>query len=106
VVKAGDTLHVFDHGAHHVFAVIDPYLPPAQAADAHGGLTAPMPGRVLAVLVKPGDRVARGAPLMVMEAMKMEHTVTAPAAGTIASIHHVVGDQVREGDELLTVTPT
>ena len=64
-----------------------------------------MPGRVIAVLVKQGARVTAGTALLVMEAMKMEHTVTAPADGTIAAIHHDEGDQVREGDELLTITP-
>ena len=60
-----------------------------------------MPGRVLAVLVKAGDEVAKGAPLVVLEAMKMEHTVTAPAAGKIDRVLCEVGDQVREGVELL-----
>ena len=50
------------------------------AGDRHGGLVAPMPGRVIAVLVKQGARVTAGTALLVMEAMKMEHTVTAPAS--------------------------
>ena len=101
----GDRLHLFLDAAHHVFEWLDPYLPEAVAGDRHGGLVAPMPGRVIAVLVEPGMRVKAGTALLVMEAMKMEHTVTAPADGTIAAIHHVAGDQVREGDELLTITP-
>jgi 3-methylcrotonyl-CoA carboxylase alpha subunit len=60
-----------------------------------------MPGRVLVVHVKPGDEVAKGAPLVVLEAMKMEQTITAPAAGKIDRVLCEVGDQVREGAELL-----
>jgi 3-methylcrotonyl-CoA carboxylase alpha subunit len=104
VYAMNDAVHVFADGRHHVFVVADPYLPPDDATDRHGGLTAPMPGRVIAVHVKPGDEVKRGAPLVVMEAMKMEHTVTAPASGVVETIHCEVGDQVREGAELLAIT--
>jgi 3-methylcrotonyl-CoA carboxylase alpha subunit len=99
----GDSVHLFLSGVHHVFEWLDPYLPPVEAADRHGGLTAPMPGRVIAVLAKEGDQVVRGAPLIVMEAMKMEHTMKAPAAGTVTRILCKVGEQVKEGAELLTV---
>ncbi len=101
VVAHGDVLHVFFEGTHWQFKVADPYLPPEQAAEAHGGLTAPMPGRVLAVLVKPGELVVRGMPLLIMEAMKMEHTITAPADGTVDKLLCSVGEQVKEGAELL-----
>ena len=96
--------HLFDAGVHHIFEMPDPYLPPPAAADAHGGLSAPMPGRVLALLVKTGDAVERGAPLLVLEAMKMEHTVTAPRAGVVERILCAVGDQVREDAELLVLS--
>jgi 3-methylcrotonyl-CoA carboxylase alpha subunit len=96
-------IHVFHGGRHHRFTATDPYLPPADAADHHGGLTAPMPGRVLAVQVKAGDAVAKGAPLVVMEAMKMEHTVRAPRAGTIGPVFIAVGEQIKEGTELLVL---
>ena len=102
-VSAGASVHVFEPGQHHVFAVPDPYLPRAEAADHHGGLTAPMPGRILAVLAAQGQAVARGAPLVVMEAMKMEHTVTAPRAGTVERVFCTVGEQVKEGAELLVL---
>jgi len=105
VVKTRAALHVFLDGAHHVFELVDPYLPATERADAHGGLTAPMPGRVLAVQVKPGQRVARGAPLMILEAMKMEHTVTAPAAGIVEAVLCAEGEQVKEGAELLKLAP-
>jgi 3-methylcrotonyl-CoA carboxylase alpha subunit len=103
--RHGTRLHLFLDSVQHVFEWIDPYLPAAAGGDRHGGLVAPMPGRVITVLVEPGARVKAGAPLLVMEAMKMEHTVTAPSEGKVAAIHHAAGDQVGEGDELLTLEP-
>jgi 3-methylcrotonyl-CoA carboxylase alpha subunit len=76
----------------------------AQSAtgDAAGGrLTAPMPGKVIAIAAAAGAKVERGAPLLVMEAMKMEHTIVAPADGIVADILYAVGDQVEEGAELV-----
>jgi len=66
-----------------------------------GNLTAPMPGKVIAVHVKAGDAVTRGAPLLVMEAMKMEHAVNAPSDGTVSEVFFTVGEQVPEGAALL-----
>jgi 3-methylcrotonyl-CoA carboxylase alpha subunit len=103
--RQGDRLYLFLDGIQHVVDWIDPYLPASVAGDRQGSLMAPMPGRVMAVLVQPGARVKAGSALMVMEAMKMEHTVTAPSSGIVAAVHHGVGDQVREGDELLTIAP-
>jgi 3-methylcrotonyl-CoA carboxylase alpha subunit len=105
-VRLGDEVHVFDDGRHFVFTVVDPYLPPRDVADHHGSLTAPMPGRVLAVLAAQGETVPRGAPLIVMEAMKMEHTVTAPRNGKVARVLCAVGEQVGEGAELLVLDDT
>ena len=70
------------------------------AAEA-GRLTAPMPGKVIAFLARPGDSVTAGQPLAVMEAMKMEHTIASPRAGIVEELLYVVGDQVDEGGELL-----
>jgi len=67
-----------------------------------GALSAPMPGKVISILVKPGQSVQRNTPLLVMEAMKMEHTVMAPIDGVIDVIRFEVGEQVVEGAELLT----
>jgi 3-methylcrotonyl-CoA carboxylase alpha subunit len=66
-------------------------------------LTTPLPGVVVAVPVSVGQQVAAGEVLMVIEAMKMEHTITAPRAGTVASVHFARGDRVPEGAELLTL---
>jgi 3-methylcrotonyl-CoA carboxylase alpha subunit len=60
-----------------------------------------MPGRVVTLIAEPGQRVDKGAPLMVLEAMKMECTIHAPAAGRVQSFHFAAGDQVSEGVELL-----
>ncbi len=96
----GDRFHVFCRGTAYVFER-DNVL--AHAAEEHGGgrLTAPMPGKVIAVLVEAGARVEKGAPLLVMEAMKMEHTIAAPASGTVTEILYAVGDQVNDGAQLL-----
>jgi 3-methylcrotonyl-CoA carboxylase alpha subunit len=64
-----------------------------------------MPGTVIAVLATPGQTVTKGAPLVVMEAMKMEHTLTAPADGVVESVLYGVGDQVTEGVQLLAFKP-
>ncbi|MDR5903330.1 acetyl/propionyl/methylcrotonyl-CoA carboxylase subunit alpha [Halomonas icarae] len=68
-------------------------------------LTAPMHGTVVALLVEPGQKVEKGMPLMVMEAMKMEHTMTAPADGHVESFHFAAGDTVGQGDVLLEFAP-
>ncbi len=72
------------------------------ASDARAGsLAAPMPGKVIAVLVEPGAKVAKGAPLVILEAMKMEHTIVAPAAGTVKEVRYAAGEQVSEGVDLI-----
>ena len=97
----GATAHVFaSKGATRITA-IDRL---AHAGDTHaegGRLTAPMPGKVVSFAVKAGDKVSRGQPLAVMEAMKMEHTIAAPADGTVDELMFSPGEQVAEGDELL-----
>lgn len=68
-----------------------------------GHLRAPMPGTVTAILIKPQQVVTRGMGLMIIEAMKMEHTITAPQDGTIQEICYQVGDNVDEGTELIVM---
>jgi 3-methylcrotonyl-CoA carboxylase alpha subunit len=70
-----------------------------------GEIVAPMPGRVTAVEVKQGARVARGQRLMTLEAMKMEHALTAPFDGTVAELNAAAGAQVGEGQLLVRVAP-
>jgi 3-methylcrotonyl-CoA carboxylase alpha subunit len=62
-----------------------------------------MPGRVVELKVATGQRVERGQPLLILEAMKMEHTLTAPADGEVLAVHYAAGDMVEEGAELLEV---
>ena len=64
-----------------------------------------MPGKVVKVLVAPGELVAAGAPLVVLEAMKMEHAVRAADAGIVRAVHVAVGDQVEHARVLAVVTP-
>jgi 3-methylcrotonyl-CoA carboxylase alpha subunit len=74
--------------------------------DAHGGLKAPMPGKVIALVAPVGTVVDKGAPLLVLEAMKMEHTIAAPASGTVRAFHFAAGDQVDEGADLVDFEAT
>ncbi len=103
VVRSGATIDVFCAGERHTFELHDPWLAEVEADVHGGGLTAPMPGKVIAVLVDAGAKVERGVPLLIMEAMKMEHTIMAPAAGAVREILYGVGDQVAEGAELIRV---
>jgi 3-methylcrotonyl-CoA carboxylase alpha subunit len=80
---------------------IDPLAPRAAAAASGGRLTAPMPGKVAQVLIAAGGAVKRGQALMVLEAMKMEHTIAAPADGIVERVHFAPGDLVEEGAELI-----
>jgi 3-methylcrotonyl-CoA carboxylase alpha subunit len=106
VVRSGATIDVFHGAERHSLELHDPWLAGVEG-DAHGGgLAAPMPGKVIAVLVAAGAAVERGAPLVIMEAMKMEHTITAPAAGTVKEILYAVGEQVAEGAELIRFDAT
>ncbi|AXQ30597.1 biotin/lipoyl-binding protein [Solimonas sp. K1W22B-7] len=75
----------------------------SEAEDVAGGLTAPMPGQVILVEVKVGDRVAAGQLLAIMEAMKMEHSILAPGAGKVTEVRVTKGDQVGAGDLLVVI---
>jgi 3-methylcrotonyl-CoA carboxylase alpha subunit len=100
-VRDRGRIHVFLDGKSYVLIYVDPLEIAAQGHSKESSLLAPMPGRVIAQMVHEGERVERGAPLMVLEAMKMECTIHAPAAGRVEGFHYSVGDQVTEGVELL-----
>ena len=68
-----------------------------------GSLAAPMPGKVVQVMSRPGEAVKKGQALLILEAMKMEHTITAPADGVVKEIHFTAGEQVVEGAQLVTL---
>ena len=99
----GDTFHVFCLGHAMAFEWQNLLAHAADAEHGEGRLTAPMPGKVIAVLVEPGTVVEKGTPLIVMEAMKMEHTIGAPAAGVVSEVLYAVGDQVADGAQLLVL---
>lgn len=99
----GDVFHVFCLGTAMAFEWQNLLAHAADAEHGEGRLTAPMPGKVIAVLVEPGAVVEKGTPLIVMEAMKMEHTIGAPAAGKVTEVLYGVGDQVADGAQLLVL---
>jgi 3-methylcrotonyl-CoA carboxylase alpha subunit len=101
VYDHGEVLHVFTPLGATTITRVDAL---AHAGDTHsegGRLTAPMPGKVVSFAVKAGDVVKKGQPLAIMDAMKMEHTIAAPADGVVAELLFAPGDQVTEGAELL-----
>jgi 3-methylcrotonyl-CoA carboxylase alpha subunit len=103
VYASGETDHVFTpRGATQILA-IDLLAHAGEGEADTGRLTAPMPGKVVSFSVKAGDKVNKGQALAVMEAMKMEHTILAPADGTVAELLYAPGDQVAEGAELLSL---
>ena len=75
--------------------------PGASANEEQGGLTAPMPGKVLEVMVEVGQEVTAGTTLMILEAMKMEHKIVASTDGVVTAINFNAGDQVEQGVTLL-----
>ncbi len=105
VYATGERFTVFGRDGSAVVQEIDPIAHAADGAAEGGRLTAPMPGKVVAFLTRAGDAVRLGQPLAVMEAMKMEHTITSPRDGTVAELLYAVGDQVSEGGELLRLAP-
>ncbi|KFG94295.1 3-methylcrotonyl-CoA carboxylase [Burkholderia paludis] len=104
VYADGDTFHVFTQGAAETFEWRNLLAHAGDVEQGGGRLTAPMPGKVIAVLVEPGQKVEAGTPLIVMEAMKMEHTIGAPNAGVVAEVLYGVGDQVADGAQLLMMS--
>jgi 3-methylcrotonyl-CoA carboxylase alpha subunit len=101
VVRSDRTIDIFQGAERHTLELHDPGLHELDAGGAAGGLAAPMPGKIIAVLVEAGATVAKGTPLLILEAMKMEHTIKAPAGGTVRELLYGVGEQVEEGAELL-----
>ena len=101
VVSANGKRHVFIDGVSFIFSAIDPLFHAGSGGGAEGGLTAPMPGKVIALIAEVGAKVEKGAPLLILEAMKMEHTIAAPAAGTVKAFRFNVGEQVSDGAELV-----
>jgi 3-methylcrotonyl-CoA carboxylase alpha subunit len=105
VLNHGAETAVFLNGESWRLTEVDPLAARAGEDPIAGRLIAPMPGRVMQLMVEAGTSVRRGQPLMVIEAMKMEHTVTAPADGVVDAVRFAPGDVVEEGAELIALTP-
>ncbi len=100
VRRAGGFVVIFG-GRNYASSPVDPLAPPRVELVDDTSLTAPLPARVTRVLATVGDEVKRGAPLVTLEAMKMEIALAAPRDGRIAEIRHGVGDMVQQGEELV-----
>ena len=101
IYRDGHTLIVVEGARQHRLTHVVPLDEADRGEGAGGGLTAPMPGKVVQAMVAAGDSVVRGQTVMILEAMKMEHAISAPADGTVADVFYAAGDQVDEGAELL-----
>ena len=104
VIASADRIYVLSEGL-SLTLFEQPRFPEHRAKAVAGGLVAPMPGRVIKVLIELGQTVTAGAPLVILEAMKMEHTVRAGEGGTVRALHVAIGDQV-DTDRLLAVVTT
>jgi 3-methylcrotonyl-CoA carboxylase alpha subunit len=102
VMADGDVLHIAQGGSRCRVERLEPAAR-ADVPEAVGRLAATMPGLVTAVLVAAGDSVARGAALVVVEAMKVEHTITAPRDGIVARLPVAPGQRIAEGQELVVL---
>jgi 3-methylcrotonyl-CoA carboxylase alpha subunit len=104
VARRGAELTVIINGRNHVVIHDDPLAPPRTETAGDDRITAPIPGRVARVMVQAGDIVEKNAPLIVIEAMKMELTLRASRSGTIAKVFRAVDEMVQEGAEVVTFT--
>jgi 3-methylcrotonyl-CoA carboxylase alpha subunit len=103
-LRTGARVHLWAADAHAELLLEDPREREFRASVASGGLTTALPGVVVSVPVKVGEQVEAGAVLMVIEAMKMEHAISAPYAGSVTAVHFAEGDRVAEGSALLDLT--
>ncbi|MDD9899472.1 MAG: acetyl/propionyl/methylcrotonyl-CoA carboxylase subunit alpha [Alphaproteobacteria bacterium] len=100
-VFSGNRMNVMGYGLYADLVWHDPLHVEEEDAGGAGRLTAPMPGKVVAVSVEAGAAVKKGQPLVIVEAMKMEHTIVAPFDGTVGAVHVSVGEQVDEKKQLV-----
>ncbi|WP_137127504.1 biotin carboxylase N-terminal domain-containing protein [Roseomonas sp. HF4] len=101
----GDAIEIVWGDDRHVLTRLDAHAPLGGEAAAEGRLSAPIPGRVVQMLVAVGDRVARGQVVAILEAMKTELRIAAPADGVVAHVGCAAGDSVEEGTEIVTLAP-
>ncbi len=98
-----ETVYVFTDKGRDEITLLDIMAHVGEESAAVGSLKSPMPGQVVAFKVAVGDSVKKGEPLAVIEAMKIEHTITAPTDGVVAELLFAAGDLVADGDELLRI---
>ncbi|UTH72919.1 acetyl/propionyl/methylcrotonyl-CoA carboxylase subunit alpha [Chromobacterium sp. IIBBL 290-4] len=104
VARHGAQRVLFENGERLAVEWVDPYAYAELGVHGETHLKAPMPGRVVALLAEIGEKVAKGSPLLILEAMKMEHTITAPGDGVVQDFYFAAGEQVNDGDELVDFT--
>ena len=105
LVRTGNSIAVFADGRSFGFEVPDPLVQADAAGVAANAIQAPMPGLVQQVFAQAGQAVTQGEPLLVLEAMKMEHRLGAPRDGVVLDVLAVEGDQVADGTVLVTLEP-
>ena len=103
-IRRADTLYLRWQGGMHAIRAIDPIAEVDSSHGHQGGLAAPMNGSIVRVLVSVGEQVQIGTPLVVLEAMKMEHSIRANTAGAVAALYCVEGEMVKEGTVLVELT--
>eukprot|EP01104_Vermistella_antarctica_P013562 TRINITY_DN4122_c0_g1_i1.p1 TRINITY_DN4122_c0_g1~~TRINITY_DN4122_c0_g1_i1.p1 ORF type:complete len:709 (-),score=201.19 TRINITY_DN4122_c0_g1_i1:79-2205(-) len=101
IVEDGDAVHVFDGSVVHKLSV--PTFDFESSAVEKGSLLSPMPGKIVQVLVSENQAVKKGDPLLILEAMKMEHTIRAPEDGFVTNVQYMVNDLVEENKTLVTI---
>jgi len=101
-VRQGNDWHVFCDGDYRRLSLRQE-LAGTDDETIVGSLAAPMPGKIIKVMTKAGAKVTKGEALLILEAMKMEHTITAPGDGVVKEVHYGAGEQVLEGAELITL---
>ena len=107
VVVTGERRQVFLEGWSWPLSLVDTLYVGGEGDEGDGGgLRAPMPGKIIALLAEAGAPVDKGAPLLVLEAMKMEHTISAPRKGRVKAFRFAPGDQVSDGVELVDFEAT
>ena len=100
-LRSGAHVHLWLEDTHEEFVLEDPREREFRSSAASGGLTSALPGVVVSVPVQVGQEVEAGTVLMLIEAMKMEHAISAPYAGRVTAVHFAAGDRVTEGSALL-----
>ncbi|MCU1748860.1 acetyl/propionyl/methylcrotonyl-CoA carboxylase subunit alpha [Pseudomonas sp. 6D_7.1_Bac1] len=100
-IRHGETLYLEWEGELRCIKPYDPIAAVEASHSHHGGLTAPMNGSIVRIVVEPGQTVEAGAQLVVLEAMKMEHSIRAPHAGVVKALYCQEGEMVNEGSVLV-----